>query len=45
MNEEFEILEEEVEFDQDLYEININENEFSELEDGIGSDDVKGDEE
>ena len=43
MNEEFEILEEEVEFNQELYEQNVKENEFAELEDGIGTDDVKGD--
>lgn len=39
MDERNKIIEEIVEFSQELYEKNIKENSFPELEDGIGGDD------
>ena len=45
MNENFEIATDEVEFDEELYNQNLEENDFSAWDnaEGIGSDDVKGD--
>lgn len=45
MDKKYEIVEDEVEFNEELYQKNLEENDFSvwNLEDGKGSDDVKGD--
>lgn len=46
MDNEFNITTNEVEFDEDLYQTNLKENDFTSWEDaeGVGSDDVKGEE-
>lgn len=38
MEEKFKIVEETVEFSEELYQKNIQENEFPELEDGMGGE-------
>ena len=38
MEEKFKIIEETIEFSEELYQKNIQENEFSEPEDGVGGE-------
>ncbi|WP_158568224.1 hypothetical protein [Coprobacillus sp. AF33-1AC] len=46
MDNEFNITTDKVEFDEELYQTNLKENDFTSREDdeGIGSDDAKGEE-